>query len=160
PGGRPDRRQGVGRRRRPDRRPHDARRGVGVMSWLALRTLRARKGGFAGALLALMCAAALITACAALLETGLRGGIRVERLAHGDVVVAADQNLHWTTHTNGKTKTKSKPLTERAWLAEDGAARLDGIPGVAAVVPELTFPAHVLVGAGRPLDTDGNAWGH
>lgn len=39
----------------------------------ALQTLRARKGGFIGAFLALFCAAALVTACGILLETGLRG---------------------------------------------------------------------------------------
>jgi putative ABC transport system permease protein len=45
----------------------------------ALRSVRARKAGFLGAFLALMCAAALITACGTLLDTGLRGTIRTER---------------------------------------------------------------------------------
>ncbi|GCD98462.1 ABC transporter permease [Embleya hyalina] len=129
------------------------------MLFLALRTLRARKGGFVGAFVALICAAALVTACGALLETGLRGDIRIERYAATDTVVTADQNLHWTKHKKGKTKVKSKPLTEHAWL--DGAAvdRLRTIPGV-EVVPELTFSAHVLTAGGRALDTDDNAWGH
>ncbi|MFI1386595.1 ABC transporter permease [Embleya sp. NPDC020886] len=129
------------------------------MLFLALRTLRARKGGFAGAFVALVCAAALVTACGALLETGLRGDIRIERYAGTDTVVTADQNLHWTKHKKGKTKTKSKPLTERAWLDATAVDTLRAIPG-AEVVPELTFSAHVLTAGGRSLDTDGNAWGH
>ncbi|WP_191864138.1 ABC transporter permease [Embleya scabrispora] len=130
------------------------------MFFLALRTLRARKGGFAGAFVALVCAAALVTACGALLETGLRGDIRIERYAGTDTVVTADQNLHWTKHKKGKTKTKSKPLTERAWLDAAAVGKLRAVPGIEAVVPELTFSAHVLTPGGRALDTDGNAWGH
>ena len=42
---------------------------------LALRTLQARKTGFLGAFVALFCAAALVTACGGLLETGLRGTV-------------------------------------------------------------------------------------
>ncbi|WP_424640581.1 FtsX-like permease family protein [Embleya sp. AB8] len=130
------------------------------MLFLALRTLRARKGGFVGAFVALLCAAALVTACGALLETGLRGDIRTERYAGTDTVVTADQNLHWTKEKKGKTKTKSKPLTERAWLDTAAVDRLRAVPGVRAVVPELTFPAHVLTAGGRALDTADNAWGH
>ncbi|WP_372505672.1 hypothetical protein [Streptomyces macrolidinus] len=89
----------------------------------ALRTVRARKAGFLGALFALMCAAVLITACGTLLETGLRGTIRTERDAATPVLVSADQNVHRTTvkHKKGKTKAKhkAKPITERAWLPED-----------------------------------------
>ncbi|WP_406290761.1 ABC transporter permease [Embleya sp. NBC_00896] len=130
------------------------------MFFLALRTLRARKGGFVGAFVALVCAAALVTACGALLETGLRGEIRIERYAGTDTVVTADQNLHWTKHKKGKTKVKSKPLTERAWLDQAAVERLRAIPGVAAAVPELTFPAHVLTAGGHALESGGNAWGH
>lgn len=129
---------------------------------LAWSTLRARKGGFIGAFVALFCAAALVTACGALLETGIRGGIPTERYAGTPVVVTADQNLHWTKHKKGTEKDKAKPLTERAWLAADTADRLRGLPGVAAVVPELTFPATVFTAGGAPLDgpDGGPSWGH
>lgn len=133
-----------------------------MMLRLAWSTLRARKGGFIGAFTALLCAAALITACGVLLETGLRGGIPTERYADTPVVVTADQNLHWTKHKKGKEKVKSKPLTERAWLAADTADKLRGIPGVTAVVPEVTFPATVFTADGRPLEgpDGGPSWGH
>ncbi|HEX2313651.1 MAG TPA: FtsX-like permease family protein [Thermomonospora sp.] len=121
---------------------------------LALATLRTRKAAFAGSFLALLCAAALVAACGVLLETGLRGGVPTERYAGTPVVVSADQNLHWTKHKKGKTKVKSKPLTERAWLDASVTERLRPVPGIAAVVPEVVFPATVLAPGHAP------AWGH
>ncbi|MFF9601674.1 FtsX-like permease family protein [Streptomyces sp. NPDC014684] len=127
----------------------------------ALKTVRARKAGFLGAFLALMCAAALITACGTLLDTGLRGAIRTERYAAAPVVVSADQYVHRTTvkHKKGKTKVKhkAKPVAERAWLSAGLGATLARTPGVARVVPELTFIAQPLT----PVGTGGRtAYGH
>ncbi|MFJ8926369.1 ABC transporter permease [Streptomyces sp. NPDC102364] len=126
---------------------------------LAVSTLRARKGAFVGAFVALLCAAALVTACAALLETGLRGKIPTERYAGTSTLVTADQNVHFTKEKKGKTKTKSKPLTERAWLDASLADRLSRVDGVRAVVPELTFPAQVLApGTAGAATSWGHAW--
>ncbi|MFF8862868.1 ABC transporter permease [Streptomyces sp. NPDC015139] len=132
-----------------------------MMLRYALKTVRARKAGFLGAFLALMCAAALITACGTLLDTGLRGTIRTERYAAAPVVVSGDQYVHRTTvkHKHGKTKIKhkAKPIAERAWIPERLRGRLAHTPGVARVVPELTFLAQPLTSAG----TDGRtAYGH
>ncbi|MFD9076231.1 ABC transporter permease, partial [Streptomyces lasiicapitis] len=136
-----------------------------MMLRYALQTIRDRKGGFLGAFIALMCAAALITACGTLLETGLRGTIRTERYAAAPVIVSGDQNVHRTTvkHKKGKTKVKhkAKPIAERAWLSSGITQRLKGVPGVGEVVPELTFLAQPLTPAGavdasRP--TYGHAW--
>ncbi|KOX01238.1 MULTISPECIES: ABC transporter permease [unclassified Streptomyces] len=132
-----------------------------MMLRYALQTVRARKAGFLGAFLALMCAAALITACGTLLDTGLRGTIRTERYAAAPVVVSADQYVHMTTvkHKKGKTKVKhkAKPIAERAWLPENLYGTLAHAPGVTQVVPELTFPAQPLV----PAATGGRtAYGH
>ncbi|MEV0255536.1 FtsX-like permease family protein [Streptomyces sp. NPDC050732] len=137
-----------------------------MMLHYALQTVRDRKGGFLGAFLALMCAAALITACGTLLETGLRGTIKTERYAATPVVVSADQNVHQTTvkHKKGKTKVKhkAKPLAERAWLqADDIEDRLKRVPGAVSIVPERTFLAQPLLpdaasGAGTP--SYGHAW--
>ncbi|MFC8127955.1 FtsX-like permease family protein [Streptomyces sp. NPDC057302] len=133
-----------------------------MMLRYALQTVRDRKGGFLGAFLALMCAAALITACGTLLETGLRGTIRTERYAAAPVVVSADQNVHRTTvkHKKGKTKVKhkAKPIAERAWLSDGIAHKLKSVPGVGKVVPELTFLAAPLTPAGDL--TDKPAYGH
>ncbi|MGW2049007.1 FtsX-like permease family protein [Streptomyces sp. NPDC001858] len=135
-----------------------------MMLRYALKTVRARKAGFAGAFVALMCAAALITACGTLLETGLRGAIRTERYAAAPVVVSADQNVHQTTvkHKKGKTKVKhkAKPIAERAWLPADLERRLATTPGVARVIPELTFLAEPLTPDGTPVADGRPAYGH
>lgn len=134
-----------------------------MMLRYALQTVRDRKGGFLGAFLALMCAAALITACGTLLETGLRGTIQTERYAAAPVVVSADQNVHQTTvkHKKGKTKVKhkAKPIAERAWLKADIARKLKGLPEVGKVVPELTFLAVPLAPSAGDL-TDKPTYGH
>ncbi|MFJ2773052.1 FtsX-like permease family protein [Streptomyces sp. NPDC087300] len=134
-----------------------------MMLRYALQTVRDRKGGFLGAFLALMCAAALITACGTLLETGLRGTIKTERYAAAPVIVSADQNVHQTTvkHKKGKTKVKhkAKPIAERAWLPQDIGDRLKAAPGVGAVVPELTFLAQPLTPAAAG-DDGGPSYGH
>ncbi|MFI5796975.1 ABC transporter permease [Streptomyces sp. NPDC051677] len=135
-----------------------------MMLRYALKTVRARKAGFLGAFLALLCAAALITACGTLLETGLRGSIRTERYAAAPVVVSADQNVHQTTvkHKKGKTKVKhkAKPIAERAWLPADLERRLVSAPGVARVIPELTFLAEPLTPDGSPAADGRPAYGH
>ncbi|MFF3644664.1 FtsX-like permease family protein [Streptomyces sp. NPDC002564] len=135
-----------------------------MMLRYALQTVRDRKGGFLGAFLALMCAAALITACGTLLETGLRGTVGTERYAAAPVIVSADQNVHRTTvkHKKGKTKVKhkAKPIAERAWLpARATADRLARVPGAGAVVPELTFLAEPLTPSAAQ-DADRPAYGH
>lgn len=123
------------------------------MRSLAWSTLRTRKGAFAGAFVALMCAAALVTACGVLLETGLRGGVPAERYAGAPIMVGADQQVHWTKHKKDKVKTKSKPLTERAWLPAGIAQRIARVPGVRQVVPEVTFLAQTAHGTAQ-----GHAW--
>ncbi|MFI6545117.1 FtsX-like permease family protein [Streptomyces prunicolor] len=136
-----------------------------MMLRYALRSVRARKAGFLGAFLALVCAAALITACGTLLDTGLRGTIRTERYAASPVVVSADQNVHRTTvkHKKGKTKVKrkAKAIAERAWLPASLESTLARTPGVARVIPELTFLAQPLTPAGVGIGTGGRtSYGH
>ncbi|MFD5060930.1 FtsX-like permease family protein [Streptomyces sp. NPDC058394] len=133
-----------------------------MMLRYALRTIRDRKGGFLGALLALMCAAALITACGTLLETGLRGRIATQRYAAAPLVVSADQNVHRTTvkhKGNGETKAKhkAKPVAERAWLPAATTDRIRPLEGVRKVIPELTFLAEPV---SEPVDRPsyGHSW--
>ncbi|MFK0256121.1 FtsX-like permease family protein [Streptomyces sp. NPDC090445] len=140
-----------------------------MMLRYALQTVRDRKAGFLGAFTALLCAAALITACGTLLETGLRGRIATERYAATPVLVSADQNVHQTTvkEKKGKTKTKhkAKPVAERAWLPAHTVETVRAVPGVEQAVPELTFQAVPLVRpaadggvAARPAAPYGHAW--
>ncbi|MEU7604090.1 FtsX-like permease family protein [Streptomyces sp. NPDC041003] len=138
-----------------------------MMLRYALQTLRYRKAGFLGAFVALLCAAALVTACGTLLETGLRGKIGTERYASAPVLVSADQNVHETTvkkkgegeKARTKTKHKAKPVAERAWLPAATVDAVRAVPGVERAVPELTFQAVPLVkAAGEPKPSYGHAW--
>ncbi|MEU7894578.1 FtsX-like permease family protein [Nonomuraea sp. NPDC049152] len=115
----------------------------------AIRTLRHRKAGFAGAFVALLCAAALVTACGMLLETGLRGEVAPERYAGAPVIVAGDRFDRQTTRDeDGDVKTKAKPLSERRWIPASIAAELRRAPGVEKVVTEVTFPVGDALGHG------------
>jgi putative ABC transport system permease protein len=58
---------------------------------LALATLRARKGAFAASFLALLLAAAVVSACGVLLESGLRSGLPPERYEKASLIVAGRQ---------------------------------------------------------------------
>ncbi len=137
------------------------------MLGLALASLRNRKSSAIGAFVALFCAAAMVSACGALLATGLHGAIPPERYAGTPVIVTADQQLHWTKvkHKHGKvkTKTKSKSLTERAWLPASVGATLDRIPG-STVVADRSFPAEIvrpdgqLIGGVQGAPSQGHGW--
>ncbi|GAA4619817.1 FtsX-like permease family protein [Actinoallomurus vinaceus] len=126
------------------------------MLGLVLTTLRHRKAGFAGAFLALFCAAALVCACGALLETGLRGTIAPERYAGAPILVTGDQYVHQDKVKKGKVKHKAKGLAERAWLPAATADRLRAVPGVRSVVTEVTFPAEIPGAA--PESSLGHGW--
>ncbi|MGW2477824.1 FtsX-like permease family protein [Streptomyces sp. NPDC001665] len=113
------------------------------MMGFALKTLRHRKAAFAGAFVTLLCAAALVTGCGMLLETGLRGKVAPERYAGAPVVVAGDQYVHQTiVKKKGKKKHKAKQIAERRWVPASLADELRELPGVREVVAEVTFPVH------------------
>ncbi|GAA3581489.1 FtsX-like permease family protein [Nonomuraea rosea] len=119
------------------------------MIGFALKTLRHRRAAFAGAFVALLCAAALVSACLMLLETGLRGTVAPERYAGAPAIVAADQFVRESVDKgDGKTKTKAKPLSERAWLPASVVAAIQDTPGVTKVVTEVTFPFGEYTGHG------------
>lgn len=132
---------------------------------LAISSLRLRKASAVGSFLALLCAAAIVCASGVLLETGIRGAIPAERYSGTPVVVAADQQIHWThveeKHGETKIKTKSKALSERAWLPDSVGGRLAALPG-ARVAADLIFPADVVEHDGSVLaGVDGKpSWGH
>ncbi|NUW44523.1 FtsX-like permease family protein [Nonomuraea rhodomycinica] len=103
----------------------------------AWKTISRRKAGFAGAFVALLCAAALVTACGMLLETGLRGSVAPERYAGAPLVVAGDQYVRQAKESG---KEKAKLLSERRWIPASLAEEVRRIPGVTKVVTEVTFP--------------------
>ncbi|GHF78148.1 ABC transporter permease [Kitasatospora xanthocidica] len=126
-----------------------------MMLSLALATLRHRAAGFAGAFVALFCAAALVCGCGTLLVTGLTGTVRPERYAAAPIVVSGDQDVHAVEDKGkGKVKEKSKPVADHAWVPAALADRIAALPSVRAVATEVTFP--VLL----PGGPTGGSWGH
>ena len=93
---------------------------------VALQGLRGRKGPFAGAFVALAIAAALVMACATLLEAGLRSESPVERYAGAPIVVAGDQTAEVNAGTEGQDRV---PLFERARVPAALASRIEAVPG-------------------------------
>jgi putative ABC transport system permease protein len=128
---------------------------------LALRTVRFRKAGFIGACVALFLATALIGACGIMLETGLQGVIPAELYAGAPIVVAGHQNVQVTEHEGDRTKTKTELLAEHAWIPASVTGLLSAVPGVRAAIPELTFPAYVVIdGQVVPGPGGTSSWGH
>ncbi|MGW4379309.1 FtsX-like permease family protein [Kitasatospora sp. NPDC004531] len=120
------------------------------MTWvLALRTLRFRRAAFAATFVAMFLGAAIVMACGGLLETGVRMSAPPHRLAGSPIVVAGQQ-----TYGSGA-------LSERRRLDAGLAAEVGAVPGVGAVIGDLSFPATVLDQGGRALDsgTGGHSWG-
>ncbi|MFJ8625947.1 FtsX-like permease family protein [Kitasatospora sp. NPDC093550] len=100
------------------------------MLLLAWQTVRARKAGFAGAFTALAFALVLTVGCGVLLESALRAGTPTERYAAAPVVVGDSTRI-----------ADAGPLV----------TRLAALPGVAAAVPEVSFPAAVITADGTVL---------
>ncbi|MDX6742571.1 FtsX-like permease family protein [Actinocorallia sp. A-T 12471] len=124
------------------------------MRFLVLNSLRYRRSAFAGAFVALFCAAALVSACATLMDTGLRGSVAPERYAGTPVVVSGDLSIDLVKRKKDKEKIKHKPVTERPWLPLEIADRLRAVPGVREVVPEVEIPVYLERGSAE------RSWGH
>jgi putative ABC transport system permease protein len=134
------------------------------MLQLAMQTVRARKGAFAGCFVALLVATTLVAACGILLETGVRAEIRTERYAAAPLVVAGPQRL--AIAKPGSEQPEFEPLRERARLDAALTERIARVEGVRAAVPEVSFPARVVTASGAMLggptgqDSEGNSFGH
>ncbi|WP_328464199.1 FtsX-like permease family protein [Streptomyces sp. NBC_00448] len=110
------------------------------MNGLARASVRFRPASFVGTFVALLFAAAVVTACGTLLQTGLTAHVPPVRYAHVPVVVAADPQAHITTGHGDNQDSDSEPLTDQPRLATSMAARIAARPGVAAAVPDIAFP--------------------
>jgi putative ABC transport system permease protein len=122
---------------------------------LARAAVRCRPAAFAGTFVALMMAALIVSACGILLETGLRVAVPPQRYAAAPVVVAADQQAHLVTGSGEGRTDSPQPLPDRARVDARLAERIAAAPGVAAAVPDVTFP--VRLAGGGELTAQG--WG-
>jgi putative ABC transport system permease protein len=133
------------------------------MWFLALSSVRHRWVSFVGVFVTVLAAAALVTATGSLLEAGIRGATPPERLAGAALVVAADQTATEDRGSGEDHETVSTAVPERIRLPADLADEVAGVPGVARAVPEVSFPAYVVVG-GTPVSGPhgtpslGHAW--
>ncbi|GAA4239549.1 FtsX-like permease family protein [Actinomadura meridiana] len=103
------------------------------MIGIALRTLRFHKGGFLASFAALFLGALIVVGCGGLLETGIRSAAPPQRLAAAPIVVTGDQRYHGTV--------EELIFPERARLDAALTAKISVVPGVAAAVPDVSFPA-------------------
>src|SRR4051794_20062622 len=135
--GRGGRRGADGRRRR---RAHDAPGGMSMLR-LALLGLRGRRSAFAGAAVALLCAAVLVSACGVLLASGVRTTPTAERYAGAPVVVAGQQTIR---HRVSKYDSENVLLPERVRLSSALAGRRPAVRGVRRVAQDVSVRTQVL----------------
>ncbi|MFD4179123.1 FtsX-like permease family protein [Streptomyces anulatus] len=107
---------------------------------LARAAVRFRPASFAGTFVALMMSALIVTACGILLETGVRASVPPVRYADAPVVAAADQYEYVVTGSGEDREEEAVPLPDTARVDAGLAARAADAPGVAAAVPDFTFP--------------------
>lgn len=114
---------------------------------LALRTLKFRKTGFIATFVAMFLGAAIVMACGGLMETGVRMAAPPQRLAGVPIVVTGQQTYDSTA------------LTERNRIDSGVLDTVKAVPGVGSAIPDLSFPATVVVG-GKAVDagSQGHTW--
>lgn len=112
---------------------------------LAWRTVKARKGDFAGSFIAIAAGSAVLTACGILLVSGLGTGVTPERYSGAAVVVGGHQSFPLDESSEVR-------FSERVTLPADIVAAVAAVPGVRSAVGDVDIEVDVL----RP---DGDAVG-
>ncbi|WP_344455354.1 ABC transporter permease [Actinomadura kijaniata] len=108
-----------------------------------------------GVFAALLFAAVLVGSCGVLLESALRAHAPVERYGAASAVVTAPHRVQERIKPLGDApEVQSRPLTEPGRVPVALAGRLRGLPGVRAVVADVSFP--VVSDAGRAMR--GHGW--
>ncbi|MFE0426303.1 ABC transporter permease, partial [Streptomyces sp. NPDC058953] len=120
---------------------------------IAWSTIKNRRGGFVAAFVALFLGSALITACGALLMSGLTSGIEPQRYAGAAVVVGGEQS-------KDVPEDFDPVYAERAGVPESLTAALAKVPGVRAAVGDRTVALSAADDRGRPLDLGDPLYGH
>lgn len=120
---------------------------------LAKQAIRARKGGFAAAFIALFCGAALVTACGMLFESALRGGVPPERYVSATVVVGAQQIVPVQDGDD-------RYLAERVPLPASLVEKVGAVAGVERAIGDVSVPVTMVAGgklvpASRPIVAHG-----
>lgn len=111
----------------------------------AKATIRHRKGPFVGMFVAVLAAAALVTALGVLFESGLRAGVPPQRFAGAPVVVGAQQSMPVEEDID-------QPFSERVPLPADVVDEIAAMAGVAKAVGDRTIAVTI---DGRPVNAHG-----
>lgn len=118
---------------------------------LAWSSLRYRAAASLAALVAIMLGSALLIACGGLFESAIRLDAAPVRLAGTPIVVGGSAGFHLPDQ-----ESQTVPYQERAGVPADAVAKVAGIPGVAAAIPDVSFPA-VVEGSTAPA-LSGHGW--
>ncbi|MGW1106196.1 ABC transporter permease [Streptomyces sp. NPDC002540] len=111
-----------------------------VPNGLARAAVRFKPASFAGTFVALLLAAAIVSACGILLETGVRASVPAERYAKAPVVVAADQQAHMTVGSGEGKYDAATPVPGTARLPESLVGKVASVPGAAAAIGDVSYP--------------------
>ncbi|MFI8965663.1 FtsX-like permease family protein [Streptomyces sp. NPDC053493] len=122
---------------------------------LARAAVRFKPSSFVGTFVALLLAAAVVSGCGLLLQTGLTASVPPGRYAGAPVVVAADQRVHTTVDRGGERETVHAAVPDRARLDASLVRTVAGVPGVAHAAADVSYP--VRDASGAPLTASG--WG-
>ncbi|MEU2839804.1 FtsX-like permease family protein [Streptomyces sp. NPDC007076] len=121
---------------------------------LARAAVRFKPSSFIGTFVALLMAAAIVSACGILTETSLRASVPADRYAKAPVVVAADQEIHLRTGSGDSTEETDVAIPDTARLPESLVARAASAPGATTAIGDVTYPVRH---DGTPLTAHG--WG-
>ncbi|WP_242902776.1 ABC transporter permease [Actinomadura terrae] len=123
---------------------------------LAFASLRYRAAASVATFLAVVVGAALLLACGGLFETAIRLNADPQRLAGAPILVTGPAGFKLPNES------QRAAYSERGHIDPAVASRLAGTPGVAAAVPDVSFPAVPVVhGQAAPAGDDalaGHGW--
>ncbi|MFF9014929.1 FtsX-like permease family protein [Streptomyces sp. NPDC014870] len=107
---------------------------------LARAAVRFKPSSFVGTFVALFLAAAIVSGCGLLLQTGVTATVPPERYAGAPVVAAADQEVHRTVTFSGEKETESAAVPDRARLDASLVAKAADAPGAARAIGDVSYP--------------------
>lgn len=107
---------------------------------LARAAVRFKPSSFVGTFVALLLAAAVVSGCGLLLQTGLTATLPPDRYAGAAVVAAADQEVHRAVDIGGEKEVESAPVPDRARLDASLVREAAKAPGAARAIGDVTFP--------------------
>ncbi|MFJ8852839.1 FtsX-like permease family protein [Streptomyces sp. NPDC102437] len=110
-----------------------------VPNGLARAAVRFKPSSFVGTFVALLLAAAIVSACGILLETGLRASVPADRYAKAPVVVSADQQVHMTVGSGEGAYDAATPVPDTARLPESLVGKAASAPGAATAIGDVSY---------------------